>query len=89
MGRPYIPEEPKHNKCGRKLELLDFICRDETLRHGWLASTRNTIEVYNSLIGSDASTTAESPESDDENLDRYYGEPEPRSTQESFNQIRK
>jgi len=39
---------------------------------------RNTIELYNSLIGSDASTTVESPESDDENLDWYYGEPEPR-----------
>ncbi|KAF9202165.1 hypothetical protein BGZ59_002288 [Podila verticillata] len=179
MGRAYIPEEPKHKKCGRK---LDLICRDEVLRHDWLvvermrgwdpqstkflreyshdvvretatiahnrlfdvptsfrkectfvgaytgsrgidafqmkpgpghsyvllmqpigqytlcpmngelkeqfqglvrllqirASMRNTIELYNSLIGSAASTTVESPESDDENLDWYYGEPEPR-----------
>ncbi|KAF9091642.1 hypothetical protein BGX27_001995, partial [Mortierella sp. AM989] len=166
MGRAYIPEEPKHKKCGRK---LDLICRDEVLRHDWLvvermrgwgpqstkflreyshdvvretatiahnrlfdvptsfrkectfvgaytgnetrtrtlqpigqytlcpmngelkeqfqglvrllqirASMRNTIELYNSLIGSDTSTTEESPEYDDENLDWYYGEPEPR-----------
>ncbi|KAF9569132.1 hypothetical protein EC968_002725 [Mortierella alpina] len=42
------------------------------------ASMRNTIELYNSLIGSDASATIKSPDSDDENLDWYYGEPEPR-----------